>query len=82
VIQQGNRRLLPDRPVGALLVVVLAPILQFFPGVCKAQEPVGVQAFNSEAAIEGFDEGVVGGLARPREVERYTALIDPKIQVA
>jgi hypothetical protein len=69
--------MLADRPVRALLVIVLTPILQFFPSVCKAQEPVGVQAFDSEAAIEGLDKCVVGWLARSREVECYTALVGP-----
>ena len=82
MIQQHNRRLVADRAVRALFVVVLTPILQFFLGVSKAQEPVSVQTFCPEAAIERFDEGVVGRLARPGEVERDAALIGPEIQVA
>jgi putative transposase len=82
VIQQRNRRLLADRAMWALFVVVLAPILQFFLGVCKAHEPVSVQALRSEAAIERFDECIVGGLARSREVKRDAALIRPQIQIA
>jgi hypothetical protein len=81
VIQQHNRRLLADRPMGAFFVVVLAPILHLFSGVCKAQEPMGVQTLGSEAAIESFDIGVVGWLSRPREVERDTALISSQIQI-
>jgi hypothetical protein len=75
--------------IGALLpimwpdfVVVSTPILHFLPGVVKAQEPVRVQAFVSELAIEGFDEAVVRGLARPGEVENDTALIGPQIEIA
>jgi hypothetical protein len=64
VIQQRNRRLLADRPVGAFFIVVLAPILHLFLGVGKGQEPMGVQTLRSEATVEGFDEGVVGRLAR------------------
>jgi hypothetical protein len=63
-------------------VVVSTPILHFLPGVVKAQEPVRVQAFVSELAIEGFDEAVVRGLARPGEVENDTALIGPQIEIA
>ena len=47
VIQQRNRRLLADRPVGAFFIVVLAPILYFFLGVRKGQEPMGVQTLRS-----------------------------------
>ncbi len=41
-----------------------------------------VETFRSEAAVERFDEGVVGGLARPGEVERDTTLVGPQIQIA
>jgi hypothetical protein len=43
---------------------------------------VRVQAFVSELAIEGFDEAVVRGLARPGEVGNDTALIGPQIEIA
>src|ERR1700722_7631089 len=66
----------------AFLIVVPTPILQLFPGVCKAQEPMGVQTFRSEAAIEGFNECIVGRLSGPGEVERDAALVSPQIQVA
>jgi hypothetical protein len=64
VIEQHYRRLLADCPIGAFLIVVLTPILQLFLGVGKGQEPMGVQTLRSEATVEGFDEGVVGRLAR------------------
>src|SRR5262245_54859312 len=51
VIQQRNRCSLADCTVWALLIVVLAPILQFFPGICKVQEPVSIQTFGSEATV-------------------------------
>ena len=43
---------------------------------------MGVQTFRSEAAVEGFDEGVVRRLTWSREVERDAALISPQIQIA
>lgn len=70
-IEQRDLGLVPDRPMRASLVAVSAPILQLFSGVGKGQEPVGVQALRPEAAVEGFDVGVVGGLFRPAEVERH-----------
>ena len=42
---------------------------------------MSVQTLGSEAAVERFDEGVIGGLAWPGEVERYTTLIRPQIQI-
>ncbi len=65
----------------AFLVVVFAPILQLFLRVCKAQEPVCVQTFCSEATVERLDEGVISGLAWSGEVKRYTTLIGPQIQI-
>src|SRR3954447_16532706 len=64
------------------LVVVSTPILDFLPSVVKAQEPMCVQAFVSELAVEGFDEAVVRGLARPREVEHHTLLVSPDVEIA
>lgn len=75
---QGDRDVISDRPVGSVLVVVPTPSLQFFLCVRKAHEPVRVQAFPPELAVEceedqktvwgtifpTQDEAIVGGLAR------------------
>jgi hypothetical protein len=68
---QQNRGYLADPAMGYVLVVVPAPMLQFFRGICKAHEPVGIQAFGPELAVERFDKGIVGRLARPAEVQRH-----------
>ena len=62
---EGNRGLVADCPSRSILVVVLAPILQLFPGVGKGQKPVRVQALGAQAAVEGLDEGVVDRFAGP-----------------
>ena len=49
--------------MGAFFIVVLAPILQFFPSVRKAHEPMRAQTFRPKAAVERLNEGVIGGLA-------------------
>ena len=66
----------------SLLVVVSTPSLAFSLRVVEAHEPVRVQAFGAELAVEGLDEGVVGRFARPREVEDDAALIGPQIEIA
>jgi hypothetical protein len=48
----------------------------------EAHEPMRVQTFSSEFAIERLDEGVVSGLARSEEVERDAALISPEVEIA
>jgi hypothetical protein len=43
---------------------------------------VRVQTLRPETSVEGFDEGIVGGFARPGEVQRDASLIGPQIQIA
>ncbi len=45
--------------MGSVFVVVPAPILQFFTCICKAHEPVRVEAFGSQLAVERFDERII-----------------------
>src|SRR6516164_5473215 len=66
----------------AQLVIVSAPSLQLFPCVGKRQEPMRVQALRPQAAVEGFDEGVVRRLAGPRKVQRDVVCIRPEVQIA
>lgn len=60
---QGNRDVVSDCAVGSALIVASTPILQLFAGICKAHEPVCVQAFRPELAVEAFDESVLLRLA-------------------
>ena len=69
---QQNRGYLTDCAMGSVLVAVPAPILQLFPGVFKAHEPMGIQTFRPQFAVERLDEGVVRGLSGAAEVQRDT----------
>ena len=54
----------------ALLIVVSAPILQFFPGIFKAHEPVCVQALGSEPLSAWVNcEPLTAPLMKPRGSE-------------
>lgn len=64
------------------LIIVSTPCLHFLPGIFKAHEPVRVQTFRSELAVERFDERIVCRLARPGEVKHDALLIGPQIKVA
>ena len=68
--------------MGSVLVVVPAPIPQLLPGVFKAHEPVGVQAFRPQLAVERFDEGVVGGLFEAAQVQCDAMGTGPQVQIA
>src|SRR6056297_2365588 len=78
----GNRDVVADRAVGSVLVVVSTPILQLFSGIRKAHEPMCVQAFRAELAVEGLDEAIVCGLSWPQEVQRNVVGIGPEIEIA
>ena len=67
--------------MGPDLVVVSAPNLQLFGRIRKRQKPVGVQALGPEAAVEGFNEGVVGRLAGAGEVQGDAVGLSPQVQV-
>lgn len=55
---------------GSVPIVIHAPVLQLFPGIFKAHEPVRIQTFSPQFAVERFDERIVCGLARAAEVQR------------
>jgi hypothetical protein len=66
--------------VRSLLVIVSTPSLAFSSRIVEAHEPMRVQTFGSEFAVERLDEGVVSRLARSGEVERDAALISPEVE--
>jgi hypothetical protein len=62
-----------------LLVVVAVPSLDLLCSILQAQKPVFIQALLPEPAVKRFDEGVVRGLPRPREVQDYAMGIGPQV---
>src|ERR1700722_13834812 len=75
-----HRRSVADGTVWPYLVVVSTPSLAFSACVVEAHEPVGIQAFGAELAVERFDKGVVGRFAWPAKVERDAFHVRPEIQ--
>ena len=49
------------------------------PRVVNRFEPVDVETFVPERAVEGLDEGIVGWLAGSAEVELHTVVMGPEI---
>ena len=82
IVDELDRGFVADRAVRSLLVVVSTPSLAFSARIVEAHEPMRIQAFRPELAVEGFDEGIVGWLAWAGEVERYTTLVRPQVQIA
>ena len=54
--------------MGADLVIFLPPGFDEAAGFVEGGEPVFVEAFIAELAVEAFDESVLGGFARGDEV--------------
>gem|GEM_PF-1772378 len=57
-----------DRAVWSDLIIVVVPSLHFYPRFVKVHEPMRVQAFGTELAVEAFDKAVVSRFAGTREV--------------
>jgi len=74
------RGLIIQRTVGPVLVVIDPPVLDdpFSLGQCG--EPVQIQAFLAETAIEAFDVSILGRLAGVDEIELHAVIIGPSIQ--
>jgi hypothetical protein len=56
--------------VGTLVIVVRLPSLEHGLGFGERGKPKTGEALMSEAAVEGFADGVVDGLAGPTEIDR------------
>ncbi len=66
--------------MGSDLVVFLPPGFDQVTGFVECGEPVLVEAFIAELAIEAFDESVLGGFARGNEVQLHLVLLRPVMQ--
>jgi hypothetical protein len=65
-----------------LLVVMASPFLDALSGVCRGQEPRGVQALGSEPRVERFDERIVRGLSGAGKVNLDPVQIRPVVKQA
>jgi hypothetical protein len=75
-----GRGLLPQTPVGPLVVVVVAPRIQRGLDVDETQEPMLREALLAKPAIERLDQGIVPRSARPTEVELDPVPVGPMVQ--
>jgi hypothetical protein len=61
-------------------IILFLKQLDFFFCVLERREPVDVQAFIAEAAVELFDERIIRWFARPSEVQRHLVVVSPLVQ--
>jgi hypothetical protein len=66
--------------MGPLVVIIKPMIFSDSTGMSYAHEPVQIQAFIPELAVEAFHIGVIDRLPRANEMKLYPALICPCIQ--
>jgi len=67
--------------VGPFFVVIPSPSFNLGPGIIQAQEPVLIEAFLPEPAVEGLDISVVRRLPRSGKVQSDVIPVSPKIDV-
>jgi hypothetical protein len=68
--------------VGTDFVVVAPPGFNLCSCVRQVEEPVLVQAFVPELAVEAFDEGVLDGLAGSDELNPDLGMVGPLVEGA
>jgi hypothetical protein len=62
------------------LIVLPSPSLDLPLSVFQAQEPIRVQAFFPQPAVERFHVRVVGRLSWSAEIQRYSVSVSPSVQ--
>ena len=62
-----------------MLIIVPPKRIDFLLRVLQRREPMHVQTVETQASIEGFDHGVVRGLAAPAEVQDHAVGVRPQI---
>ncbi len=73
------RRLLLERTVRALLIVVFAPIFNNMFGVIERDKPVLLQALLPQPAVEALDKCIVRWLTRSAEFQLHSVAIRPLV---
>ena len=71
------RRQVVQRTVGTLFVVIPSPTFDLSPRVSQAGEPVRIEAFVAQSAVEAFCVGVLCRLAGLNKLQPHPALFAP-----
>ena len=66
-----------QRTVRALFVVISPPSFDFAPCVVQTGEPVGIQTFIAQSAVEALHEGILHRLARLNELQSHAPFFAP-----
>lgn len=66
--------------MGPDLIVVLPPSIDLHCGILQVQKPVLVEALQTKATVERFDQRIVGWLSGPGEVQDDPVRLSPQIQ--
>jgi len=68
--------------MGTQLIVMAAPGRDGQSRMAQVAEPVGIQAFVAQAAVEGFDDAVLHRLVRLDIVEPNPSFVTPGLKPA
>ena len=69
------------RAVRPPFIILPTPGFDLLFSILEGQKPINIQTFIPEAAIEGFDKGIIHRLARTAELKRHFVFIRPFIQL-
>ena len=59
------------RAVWPVVVIVMLPCLQHLPNLIQRSKLINVQTLITQSAVKSFNQPVLGGFARPDEVELH-----------
>ena len=63
-----------------MVVVITPPRFNLLLCVLQGQEPAFIEAFGTDASIEGFDERVIRWFSRPAEIKNDSVAAGPVIK--
>jgi hypothetical protein len=61
------------------MVVVAAPVFQFFPSIGEMEKDFPIQTFVPQPAVETLDVAVLNWVSGPDEVELHTSIVGPGV---
>src|SRR5208282_3409582 len=73
------RRTIVQSAVRAFLIVVAAPVFQFFPSIGEMEKDFPIQTFVPQPAVETLDVAVLNWATGPDEVELHTSIVGPGV---
>jgi hypothetical protein len=79
-MSEGVRGQATERRMGLGFIVISPPLFNPLPGIGHREEPLCVQAFGPQAAVERLNVGTIRGRSGSGEVDLHPVQIRPLVQ--